>query len=130
MSPVNPTADQFQAFTGLPDTGPFVMVNLLKFKKDSTPDGKSGRDAYRRYSHNVLPLLLKVGGKVVWSGNVDQVFIGAKEDEWDFVLLVEYPSKKAFMEMVSAPEYTVVQQDREAGLEKAVLMPCSFSMAP
>jgi hypothetical protein len=39
------------------------------------------------------------------SGNADfaATFIGG--DEWDEALLVEYPSKQAFLDMTSAPDY-------------------------
>jgi len=41
------------------------------------------------------------------------------------VVLVEYPSRKAFMEMVSSPEYLQAHADREAGLERTVVVACS-----
>lgn len=37
-------------------------------------------------------------------------------------MLVEYPSRQAFLEMVSSPEYLEANRSREAGLERAVLM--------
>lgn len=38
------------------------------------------------------------------------------------VLLVEYPSRKAFIQMVSSLEYLDAYKDREAGLENSVLL--------
>jgi hypothetical protein len=51
---VLPEPQQFMDFFGAPEDGPFVMVNLLRFKaKAAYPDGSdadlSGRDAYMRY---------------------------------------------------------------------------------
>jgi uncharacterized protein (DUF1330 family) len=37
-------------------------------------------------------------------------------------MLVEYPSRAAFLEMVSSPEYLRANQDRESGLERTVLL--------
>ena len=43
------------------------------------------------------------------------------DETWDAVLLVEYPSRKVFVEMVNDPGYLKVQVDREQGLERTVL---------
>jgi uncharacterized protein (DUF1330 family) len=71
---------------------------------------------------NVAPLLEKAGGRLLWMGLVKQVFIGTDMDNWDRVLLVEYPSRQAFLDMISKPEYQKVHQDREAGLETSALL--------
>jgi uncharacterized protein (DUF1330 family) len=106
----------------LTDTGPIVMVNLLKFRETGANKKESGEGAYTRYMINVAPLLEKAGGRLVWMGSVKQVFIGADTDHWDRVMLVEYPSCKAFLDMISAPEYLEVHKDREAGLETSALL--------
>ena len=41
----------------LPDNGPVVMVNLLRFKKESADGDGSGWDAYSRYSKAIQPLI-------------------------------------------------------------------------
>jgi hypothetical protein len=51
---LHPSPEQAMAFFSEPDEGPFVMINLLKFKdKAAYADGSdadlSGRDAYLRY---------------------------------------------------------------------------------
>ena len=51
---VFPPPEQAAAFFSAPEDGPFVMVNLLKFKDHAEyPDGSdallSGREAYARY---------------------------------------------------------------------------------
>lgn len=124
MSPVNPSASQLEQMMNATDDGPFVMVNLLKFKEAVNSGAESGAASYMRYAENVQPLLEKVGARATWMGLVDQVFIGETGDDWDAVLLVEYPSKSAFLEMVSSSEYGIAQKDRETGLEKTVLLAC------
>ena len=118
----NPTGDQFRELRESSKTGTFVMVNLLKFSVQGRQEGESGSKSYERYAQAVTPLLRKVGARLLWLGRVDQVFIGEPEDGFDHVMLVEYPSRSAFLEMVSSPEYLVANQDREAGLEKTVLL--------
>ncbi|HWU80285.1 MAG TPA: DUF1330 domain-containing protein, partial [Caulobacter sp.] len=54
INTVLPTQAQFLEFFGAPDDGPFVMVNLLKFKEraeyaDGSDAHLSGREAYVRY---------------------------------------------------------------------------------
>ena len=56
---------------GLPDQGPVVMVNLVRFRKRSRDGSGSGWDAYTRYSKGDMPLLKKVGGTVLWAGHVE-----------------------------------------------------------
>lgn len=122
MGTINPTADQFRDLKKSEKQGTFVMVNLLKFRDAGSKDGESGRQSYERYAQAVEPMLKKIGARLLWLGSVDQVFIGEAADAFEHVMLVEYPSRKAFLEMVSSPEYLVANQDREAGLESAVLL--------
>lgn len=122
MSQVHPSSQQMKEFAALADMGPIVMINLLKFRKTAENGKESGEAAYARYMINVAPLLEKTGGRLLWMGSVKQVFIGADSDQWDRVMLVEYPSKQAFLDMISAPEYQEVHKDREAGLENSALL--------
>ena len=69
------------------------MINLLKFKETTEDKKETGQEAYTRYMMNVAPLLEKVGGRLLWMGSVKQIFIGTDTDNWDRVLLVEYPRK-------------------------------------
>ena len=68
------------------------------------------------------------GGKVLWMGRADQVLIGdADANDWDSVALVQYPSRKAFIEMVTTPEYEKAHEHRESGLERTVLIACTHA---
>lgn len=122
MAANNPTAEQFRQLRESGVQGPFVMVNLLKFSPAGRAKGEDGRAAYERYARAVNPLLREVGARLLWLGSVDQVFIGGEDDAFDHVMLVEYPSRQAFLRMVSSPGYLKANEDREAGLERAVLL--------
>ncbi len=128
MGSIQPTGIQIQELAGSPDGGPVVMVNLLKFK-ELTGAGEPGRAAYERYGRAVLPILTEIGAKVLWLGAVKQVFIGADRDRWDEVLLVEYPSRKAFLSMISRPDYMKIHKDREDALEDSALLATSTLVA-
>jgi uncharacterized protein (DUF1330 family) len=64
------------------------------------------------------------GGRILWSGRPTHVLIGDETDRWDAIALVQYPSPKAFVEMVSSAEYQKEHVHREAGLEATVLIAC------
>jgi uncharacterized protein (DUF1330 family) len=124
MSSIVPNPEEFQKFAASPDEGPLVMLNLLRFKVE-TAEGGSGRAAYQRYAQSVTQMIQQRGGRVMWIGRPEQLLVGdAAHDRWDLVALVEYPSRRAFIEMVSSAEYQKIHVDRERGLEATVVMAC------
>ena len=108
MGAIEPTKEQTKQFMAQPDEGPIVMVNLLKFK----PDG--GAESYDKYGGEAIKLVGKVGGRVLYSGRYLMPVIG--DGEWDAVLLVEYPSIKAFFKMIAMQEYRAVVHYRSEAL--------------
>ena len=118
---VFPGPEQAAAFFGAAEDGPFVMINLLKFKEhadyaDGADAGLSGRDAYRRYGAAVQACLASVGGRSLYAGAVTELMLGEIDELWDMVALAEYPSRAAMMKMVSSPEYQAIEKHRIAGL--------------
>ncbi|MBO9544767.1 DUF1330 domain-containing protein [Caulobacter sp.] len=121
VNAVFPSSDQFEDFFGAPDDGPFVMVNLLKFKdKAEYADGSdadlSGREAYGRYGAVVTGLIEALGGRIRYSGAVTGLLLGEVDDLWDAVALAEYPSLAAFQAMAVSPEMHAIEHHRKAGL--------------
>ena len=121
VNQVNPSPAAMQEFFGGEEDGPFVMVNLLKFKeKAEYPDGSdadiSGAEAYGRYSAAVVKCLADVGGAAKYAGPVTGLMLGEVEDNWDMVALAQYPSLKAMRTMISSPEYQKISVHRTAGL--------------
>lgn len=118
---LQPSPAQGQAFFFGADEGPFVMVNLLKFRDRALyPDGSdtdlSGFDAYKRYMLEVAGLIEKAGGTPGFNGPVTGLMIGEVESLWDMVALVEYPNLAAMLAMVQSPAYQAIAVHREAGL--------------
>jgi len=118
---VIPTQEQMAGFLAPGPDGPISMVNLLKFKdKASYDDGRetelTGVEAYAIYSRGVMKTLAKVGGKLVFSGEVSRLMLGEVEELWDSVAIAQYPSRAAMLEMMQLPEYQEVSVHRSAGL--------------
>lgn len=118
---VFPQPEQAMAFFGGAEDGPFVMVNLLKFKpKAEYADGSdahlTGAEAYARYGEEVRKLVEGLGGKIRYSGYVTGLLLGEVEELWDMVALAEYPSLEAFRAMAMSPQMAAIEHHRKAGL--------------
>jgi uncharacterized protein (DUF1330 family) len=110
----------------LPDQGPVVMVNMLRFREVSADGDGTGWDAYLRYSRMVMPLIKARGGGVVWAGRGEGVAFGnAAEAGWDYVVLVHYPSRAAFLDMTTSAEYAAANVHRENGVARHVIVAAS-----
>jgi uncharacterized protein (DUF1330 family) len=79
--------------------GPIAMVNLLKFK----PDG--GREQYNKYIREAQPFLTKHGVRVTYIGDGYGETIGPPDEEWDCVLIAEYPNHQAYLDMTTEKSY-------------------------
>lgn len=115
VTPEPPNEEGFADLSRRADEGPVTMLNLLAFK----PDG--GRERYMEYGEAVLPLLEKTGGRIVFQGQASPVLLG--NESWDLVLLVEYPTRQAFLEMVQSPEYLEIAHLRTEALARGELHP-------
>jgi uncharacterized protein (DUF1330 family) len=125
MSGIRPNKEQFLALANAPDDGPVVMLNLLKFKAVADDGTSRGAAEYVKYGDAVVEMVEERGGKLLWLGRAEQVLIGDESNDWDSVALVQYPSRKAFIEMVTTPEYEHAHEHRESGLERTVVIACS-----
>jgi uncharacterized protein (DUF1330 family) len=107
----------------LPDEGPVTMVNLVRLRERSRDGNGSGWDAYQRYSRAVVGLLKARGAAIVWAGDVDGVALGLPDaNRWDYVVLVRYPSRAVFIEMMGSEDYARANVDRENALEDHVIL--------
>lgn len=108
----------FEAFSArVGEDAPVTMLNLLRFK----PEG--GRERYEEYGAAVAPLLERAGARVAFLGESAPALLG--KGEWDLVLLVEYPTRQAFLEMIGSAEYQAIGHLRTEALEEGELHPLS-----
>ena len=118
---VAPNDEQMKGFMEPGHEGPIYMLNLLKFKeKAEYPDGRetdlTGAEAYGIYGQEVVVHLAKVGGAPMFSAAVERLMLGEVEELWDMTAIAMYPSRKAMLEMISAPDYQASAVHRTAGL--------------
>jgi len=113
-----PEPEQIQALMKGPEDTPVVMVNLLSFKADASgeSEGMTGEEAYMRYGEKMRTFVESKGGRFIWSGRVESMVIGETDAEFQVVALVEYPSRKAFIEIASSPYVAEIGKPRKDGL--------------
>jgi uncharacterized protein (DUF1330 family) len=120
---VTPTAAQLANLAEAPDDGPVVMLNLLRYRDQAADgSGRSGREAYQAYGELVAPMVLDLGGSFVVHAVAEQTVIGPPGEAWDEMVLVEYPSRAAFLAMVQSPAYLEAHAHREAALADSRLV--------
>jgi len=127
MAHIKPTREQIKRLFESQDDGPVVMLNLLRFADRAAGGaGKSGADSYETYGDQMREIMAERGIKLLWRGRADSVVIGDDDgDAWDMVLLVEYPSRKVFLEMGASKEYESVGEHRTKALTDSRLFACS-----
>ncbi len=124
---VYPTAEQITALVNAPDEGPVVMLNLLRFKQAGAAPHESltGQQAYGLYAEKMIPFVVSKGGRFIWSGRIETSVIGEGGEYFQMAALVEYPSRKAFVEIATDPYVQEIGKHRAAGLEGQWLIACS-----
>jgi uncharacterized protein (DUF1330 family) len=124
---VYPTAEQVTALVSSPDEGPVVMLNLLRFKRtgDEPHESLTGQQAYALYAEKMIPFVVSKGGRFIWSGRIETSVIGEGGEYFQMAALVEYPSRKAFVEIATDPYVQEIGKHRAAGLEGQWLIACS-----
>jgi uncharacterized protein (DUF1330 family) len=67
------------------------------------------------------PCLARGGGDIISAGDCARALVAPAAHDWDAILLVRYPSRAAFSQMVADPEYQQITGLRTAALDAAVL---------
>lgn len=111
---IDPKGADLKRFLAEDPGGPVVMLNLLRFAP-----GKAAQ--YQEYAKAFAPFAAKVGAELVYAGDGSSALVAETGQAWDAVLLVRYPSRKAFSEMVRDPDYHAISHLRTGALVEAVL---------
>jgi uncharacterized protein (DUF1330 family) len=114
--PVDPRGSDLRRLLDEDEGGPVVMLNLLRYE-----DGIGARNSYVEYARRIQPFLERYGAEIVYVGDCSTSLVAPAEWDWDAVLLVRYPSRQAFSQMVADPEYQRITHLRSEALSEAVL---------
>jgi uncharacterized protein (DUF1330 family) len=112
---VDPRGADLKRYLAEDPGGPVVMLNLLRFQ----PDG--GRARYDEYVEHFRRTAAPFGAEVLYVGDGSTALVAEEGQAWDAVLLVRYPSRQAFSDMVRDPAYVEGTHLRTEALTEAVL---------
>ena len=108
-----------------------AMINMLKFRDVTQPEADmgsiSGRDCYfNHYAAGVSPIAdrLGTGYSLLYRNEVHSCFFATVNEDWDYLLIVQYPSRSAFIEMITDPEYQELLRYRSNALTNSRLIEC------
>lgn len=127
---VMPSATSISRLLAQPPAYAPAMVNFLGYFKDAqyrtAQPGVSGRTAYMRYGMVAMRTVYRTGGHLLFNGKVLSVLRDAKAGPttgaWDDVAAMRYPNPPAILSMEHAPDYHAALNDRDAGLERTMVI--------
>lgn len=127
---VDPDRDQFDAFKALDRDTPIEMLNLVTFNDLANypgdhilaRDGLTGAEAYASYGKESAPILHRVGGEIIWRAGFELTLIGPADESWDAMFIARYPDAKAFLAMVTDPDYQKAVVHRQAAVRTSRLI--------
>ena len=112
---IEPGSEELKRFGEGDDKRPLVLLQLLRF-------AEGGRERYLQYSVVAQRHLARVGAQVLYAGECTEPLL-APQGSWDAVVLVRYPNRAAYLEMIAHPEYQEIAAVRRAALREAALLP-------
>ena len=115
---VDPRGADLKRYLAEDPGGPVVMLNLLRFVE-------GGRERYAEYLAHFRRTAAPFGAEVLYVGDGGTALVAEDGQAWDAVLLVRYPSRQSFSDMVRDPEYGKGTHLRTEALEEAVLQATS-----
>ena len=111
-----PTPADLEKFRKSDDGRPFVLVQLLRFTE-------GGRDKYLQYSATAQPILRVLGAQVLYAGESVKPLVAGEGQAWDAVVVIRYPSRSAYVQMLGDPGFRAIADLRRAALREAVFLP-------
>lgn len=107
---------RLRAFAEADDGRDVYMLNLLRYHqqmaKGPAPAGSfkgTPQEANAIYEENSKPILMKSGAFPIFAGKVEEANVvggsDAAEDNWTRILVVHYPSRRHFFELLTNSDY-------------------------
>lgn len=113
---IDPRGRDLKQFLEQDPEAPVSMLNLLRFRE-------GGQQAYDEYLRHFRPHAEARGAEVIYYGHGGTALVAEDNQAWDAVLIVRYPTRRSFSEMVADPDYQTGAHLRTNSLIEAVLQP-------
>lgn len=117
MSELAANVDVVQSLLEAGPDGKFATVLLIKYPDDDS--------AYTDWIDAILPRLHAVGARIVWAANGGEPIVGDPDRRWDVIVVVEYPDRQAFVDLIQGGGWTDVDELRMTGMERNEVYGCS-----
>ena len=101
------------------------MLNLVELKEEAIyPDGSilTGVEAYKRYGKESEPVFKRLGGSIVWRGEMLIGLIGPGDEKWDICFIAEYPTVESFVLMQRDKTYQKAVVHRQIAVKTSRLI--------
>ena len=128
---------RMRAFAESDDGKPFYMLNLMRYYErvrelpGAPAFAGTPREANARYEDSAIPMLVEQGGYPSLAAQTsarDLFGHDAPLDNWSRVLVVRYPSRRAFFDLVTDPRYGPIAPYKLMAQE-IVLVPMAAELA-
>ena len=113
---IEPGSSELERFRKGDSGRPFVLVQLLRF-------AEGGRDLYLKYSVAAQPIVRSFGGQVLYAGECVEPLLAPPGQDWDAVVLVRYPNRAAYLDMLAASAWRGIASQRRAALREVAVLP-------
>jgi hypothetical protein len=98
-------------------TEPFVMVHLIELANPSDPSLPPAELAGAAFGVGK-----NQDGKLVWSARVDAIGEGTLQQRWTKLALVQYPSRAAYVDLVTGTDYRDAGDVRERWIARRAML--------
>ena len=115
----------YKSFKDIKDSRPLHMLNLVELKEKAIyPDGRilTGVEAYKRYGKESEPVFKRLGGSIVWRGDMLIGLIGPADEKWDICFIAEYPTVESFVLMQRDETYQKAVVHRQIAVKSSRLI--------
>ena len=121
------TEAQVDKLMSLPKDKPIIVLNLFEFNDQAKyqPEDPeygtekadiTGREALQTYFEAGKKITANLGVKRIFGSTVDQVMVGPENIQWDMSVTLLFPTRQAFIDMMSHPDFKKASRHRKAAL--------------
>ena len=125
---LEPSENQLSKLLSMPIETPVAVLNLFEFNEvanyqSGDPEYAtsaaeiSGQNAFHLYGGVAGKTIEDLGGRVVMSAPVEQVLIGHEVANWHAAAIMYFPSRGAFLQMMSDANFQTASRHRRAALK-------------